>query len=292
MSGYVYVLAAYLLWGMLGVYWNLLHPVNEFEVMAHRILWGFVVIIAIACVIPSKRVKLIHFIRGMHTNKGEFVRLCVASIAISTNWFVFIYAMMNGAAIEASLGLYITPLVSILIGVIVFHDRVDRRLVTAIALAFTGVILVTYGLGTFPFIALLLALTSGVYGLAKKKVKLDAVVGMAVETMIATPVAIGILLFFYTQHSLVFGSSIQVSMKLVLAGLLTVLPLLWFSKGVQTVSLTTVGFFQYITPTIVFLMGVFVFQSTVAVVEWIAFGLIWSSLLLYSLTLKKRKSSN
>ncbi|WP_052366548.1 EamA family transporter [Geomicrobium sp. JCM 19055] len=168
-SGYVYVLAAYVLWGMLGIYWNLLHPVNEFEVMAHRIVWGFVVIIAIACVIPSKRVKLIHFIKGIHANRGELVRLCVASIAISMNWFVFIYAMMNGAAIEASLGLYITPLVSILIGVIVFHDRVNRRLVTAIALAFTGVILVTYGLGTFPVIALLLALTSGVYGLPRKR---------------------------------------------------------------------------------------------------------------------------
>ncbi|EZH65234.1 hypothetical protein DH09_16450 [Bacillaceae bacterium JMAK1] len=290
-GGYLYVLAAYLLWGLLGLYWNQLHPVNEFEVMAHRILWGFVVIVVIVYVIPSKRMILNTFIKGVHTNKRELARLFVASIAISTNWFVFIYAMMNGAAIEASLGLYITPLVSILLGVIFFHDRLNRRLVMAIALALLGVVVMTYELGVIPFIAILLALTSGVYGLAKKKVKLDSVVGMTVETMISTPVAIGILVFFYTKDALVFGSSLQVSLKLVLAGILTVLPLLWFSKGVQMVTLTTIGFFQYITPTIVFLLGVFVFQSTVMFMEWLAFGLIWSSLLLYSLTLKKWKLS-
>jgi chloramphenicol-sensitive protein RarD len=290
MMGYIYTSLAYLLWGFLGLYWNVLNTVFPMEILAHRILWGFIFIFTIMIFQPNKRLAFFTLLKEFKVNFKQFFYFFVASLAISGNWLIFIWAVIFDHIVEASLGLYITPIVSMILSVLIVKDRIRTGTLISMLIAFLGVLVITYDYGKIPWIAISLATTSGIYGLVKKYIKADALVGMCIETMMVTPFALVILVFLQRNNKMDFGSNIHITILLIFAGILTVLPLLWFAEGVKRISLRTIGFFQYITPTITFLLGVFIFKNTITVVHWISFSFIWLSLAVFSFSSWKGKN--
>lgn len=276
--GYLYTSAAYLLWGVLGLYWSALDSVSSMEILAHRILWGFLFIFTIMLFQSTKRAAFFTLLKELRVNAKQFFYFFVASIAISTNWLIFVWAMIFGHILEASLGLYITPIVNMLVGVLVAGDRIRKSTLLSMLLAFSGVLVITCDYGRIPWISIALALTSGIYSLAKKHIKADALVGMCVETLLVTPIALLLFVFLQQKNNVHFGSSFPITFLLIFGGILTVLPLLWFAEGVKRIPLATIGFFQYLTPTITFLLGIFLFESTITWMYWIAVSLIWLSI--------------
>lgn len=290
MIGNIYTSLAFLLWGFLGLYWNALDTVSSMEILAHRILWGFVFIFTIMIFQSNKRFAFFTLLNGFKVNFKQFFYFFVASLAISGNWLIFIWAVISGHIMEASLGLYITPIVSMILSALIVKENIQKGTLIAMLMAFLGVLVITYDYGKIPWIAISLAITSGIYGLVKKFIKADALVGMCIETMMVTPFALLILFFLKRNNNLYFGSDIHLTLLLIFAGILTVLPLLWFAEGLKKISLATMGFFQYITPTITFLLGVFIFENTITLMKWISFSVIWLSLAVFSFSSWKGKN--
>ncbi|WP_285769386.1 EamA family transporter RarD [Peribacillus sp. SI8-4] len=275
--GYIYTALAYLLWGFLGLYWKALNNVSSMEILAHRILWGFIFIFTIMMFQPNKRSAFFTMLKDFKRNCKQFFLFLVASLAISGNWLIFIWAVIFGHIMEASLGLYISPIVSMMLSVLIVKEKVRTGTLPSMLMALLGVLVITYDYGKMPWIALSLAVTSGLYGLMKKYIKADALVGMCIETMMVTPFALIILVFLQKNNEMHFGSDIHLTALLLFAGILTALPLLWFTEGVKRIPLVTIGFFQYITPTITFLLGIFIFKNTIPLMHWISFSFIWLS---------------
>lgn len=288
--GYIYTSLAYLLWGFLALYWKELDIVSPMEILAHRILWGCIFVTTIMIVQPKKRAAFFTLLKEFRVNFHPFLSIFIASLAISANWLIYIWAVNFGNIIEASLGLYITPIVSMMLGVFLLKDTIKTGTLISMVLACLGVLGITYNYGQIPWIAISLAITSGIYGLAKKHIQTDALVGMCVETMIAAPFALFFLIYLQLHKKMYFGSDLHVSLLLIGAGILTALPLLWFTEGSKRLSLTTIGFFQYITPTITFLLGIFLFKSDMSWAQWISFMFIWCSLAVFSFSSRKGKT--
>ncbi|MBA9024721.1 MULTISPECIES: EamA family transporter RarD [Bacillaceae] len=280
--GYIYISLSYLLWGFLALYWNALDTVSSMEILAHRILWGFIFVVIIMACQTKKRRAFFKLFKEFKVNFKQFSYIFVASLAISANWLIFIWAVNFGYIMEASLGLYITPIVSMVLGVLIVKDNIRTGTLISMIMAFLGVLVITYEYGKIPWVAISLAMTSGIYGLTKKYIKTDTLVGMCIETIMVIPFALLFLVFIQRNNKMYFGSDIHLSLLLISAGILTVLPLLWFTEGSKRMSLTTIGFFQYITPTITFLLGVFIFENTITLIQWISFSFIWLSLAVFS----------
>lgn len=277
--GGIYTFASFLLWGLLPLYWQLFSGASSWEVLMHRIIWGSVLLLLVVSIWPQKRQLLVHFLRKRPTK--QLLAIVVASCAISGNWVLFIWAIQMEQVVEASLGMYIVPLLSMLIGILVLKERAQRGTWLAIVLACGGVLVMAIDYGHMPWLALMLAATSGIYGLAKKFVHVDAVVEMCLESAFSLPIAVGC--FLYVSHTaLFFSTSLSHAALCIGAGLLTVLPLLWFTQGVKRLSLVAIGFFQYLSPTLTFLTGLFFFHNTVPPLQWLAFSFIWLALLCYS----------
>jgi len=288
--GYLYTAIAYLLWGFLTLYWNTLNTVSSMEILAHRVLWGFIFIAPLLFLQPKKRLAFFSFVIEFKRNILQIFYIFVASLAISLNWLLFIWAVNFNHLIEASLGLYITPIISMILSVLVLKESVTKGIIISMVTAFLGVLLITYDFGKIPWIAISLAFTSGIYGIMKKYIKVDALVGMFMETLMVAPFAFIFLLFLQQSNKIQFGSDVHFSLLLIGSGILTVLPLLWFAEGSKRVSLTTIGFFQYITPTITFLLGLFIFENTITLMKWISFSIIWFSLAIFSFSAWKDKN--
>ncbi|WP_400247453.1 EamA family transporter RarD [Niallia sp. JL1B1071] len=288
--GYLYTATAYLLWGFLTLYWNTLNSVSSMEILAHRILWGFIFVAPLLFFHTKKRQAFFSFVNEFKRNLLQIFYIFVASLAISLNWLLFIWAVNFNHLIEASLGLYITPIISMILSILVLKESVTKGTIISIGTAFLGVFVITFDFGKIPWIAISLAFTSGIYGVMKKYIKVDALVGMFMETLMVAPFAIVFLLFLQQNHQMQFGSDIHFSLLLIGSGILTVLPLLWFAEGSKRISLTTIGFFQYITPTITFLLGLFIFENTITLMKWISFSIIWFSLAIFSFSSWKDKN--
>ncbi|MFE8696078.1 EamA family transporter RarD [Cytobacillus sp. FJAT-53684] len=288
--GYVYTSLAYLLWGFLALYWNSLNTVSSIEILAHRILWGFIFVVTIMIIHSKKRLAFFTLLKEFKVNIKQFFYIFIASLAISSNWLIFIWAVNFGHIMEASLGLYITPIVSMILGAFILKDKIQTGTLISMLIAFLGVTVLTYDYGKIPWIAISLAITSGIYGLVKKYIKVDALIGMCIETMMVTPFALLILVLLQRSNKMFFGSDIHLSILLIGAGILTVLPLLWFTEGAKRMTLTTIGFFQYITPTITFLLGICFFGNSITLSQWFSFGFIWLSLAVFSLSSWKGKT--
>ncbi|MGG0509450.1 EamA family transporter RarD [Priestia megaterium] len=287
--GYMYTSLAYLLWGFLALYWHALGTVSSLEILVHRMLWGFIFVTTIMSFQPKKRRTFFSLFKNVPLNYKQWIYFFVASLVITINWLLYIWAVNFGHVMEASLGLYITPIVSMILGVLILKDKINTGARLSIALAFLGVLSITYDYGQIPWVAISLAVTSGIYGLVKKYIHTDAVVGMCVETMMTIPFALLYLVISNLNNKTHFGSNIHVSLLLIGAGVLTALPLLWFTEGSKRLSLTTIGFFQYITPSITFLLGIFVFKNTITLTQWVSFIFIWFSLALFSFSSNNRK---
>lgn len=278
--GIVYTTIAFFVWGMLPFYWKALGSVPAFEILAHRILWSFVFITIVLAVRRSTRFK--ELLKDPMTRK----KLVITSALIGLNWVTYVYAVNSEHLVEASMGYYINPLLSVCLGIIVLKERLNFLQVIAFLLACAGVLYVTIDYGRFPWIAVLLACAFALYGLFKKTTKVESLPGLMIETMMLSPVALAIVFYqMLIGRGALFSVSLRIDLFLIFAGVVTVLPLYWFAQGAKRIPLSSVGFLQYIAPTLMLLIGVFVYNETFTQTHLVSFGFIWVALALYSLTL-------
>ncbi|WP_017725900.1 EamA family transporter RarD [Halalkalibacterium ligniniphilum] len=277
-------IGAYLLWGVLPLYWKFLDNVQSKEVLAHRIVWSLLFMVVVLLLMGKLRYVMQEIIRTF-TNKKSAVAITCAAVLITINWFVFIFAVNTDRVIEASLGYYINPLINVLLATIFLKERLNRLELFSFLLATSGVLYMTVHYSSIPWTALLLASSFGVYGLIKKVVPIGAWAGLTIETLIMTPFAL--LFLIYVQVTTPAGGAfladgLATTLLLMGAGAATAIPLLLFATGARRISFSLIGFLQYIGPTIMLILGVFLFQEPFSQVQLISFSLIWISLLIFT----------
>jgi chloramphenicol-sensitive protein RarD len=277
-TGIAYTALSYLLWGILPIYWKFLGDVPADEILANRIFWSFWFMLLFLLVTRRFR-GFTSYLKTSLTKKKQVLALLIASLLISANWFIYIWAVNTDQMVEASLGYYINPLVSILLGVFILKEKLTRAQILSFGLAAAGVLVLTLSYGDFPWIAFGLAFSFGLYGLAKKLIQVESSIGLTLETMTIAPVSIIYLLFLYQDDSLaLFHTGTGTDLLLIGAGAATAIPLLFFSRGAQQIPLYMVGFLQYIAPTITLILGVWMYHEPFSTVHAIAFCFIWLAL--------------
>lgn len=279
-TGIIYGLSAYLIWGFLPIYWKFLEGVDAGAVLAHRIIWSFIFML-LFILFTKQWTFFIEQCKEIFENKKALYSIAAASIFISLNWLIFIWAVQNDYVVQSSLGYYINPLISVLFAMVFLGERLANLQIFSFVLAGVGVVYLTVDYGVFPWVSLLLALSFAVYGLLKKVANVNAVHGLAIETLIVTPIALGYLLFTYGGSLGFSGISIPEVALLTFSGVATAIPLLLFGLAVVTMPLSVIGFLQYIAPTIMLLIGVFLYQEAFTSAHAITFVFIWISLVLY-----------
>lgn len=276
--GALAALAAFLLWGILPVFWKALASVDAFEVLCHRICWSFVMLLP--CMFFKGRLGgLLVALRRPGTAPGL---LCSGAL-LAGNWYLYIWAINSGMVVEASLGYFINPLVSILFGIAVFREQAGRLVWAAIGIATCGVAWQVVALGSLPLVPLGLAFSFGIYALLRKLLQVQALPGLFVETLVVLPFAAGWLLWQAALgNSAFFRGEYAIDALLIGAGAITTLPLLLFAYGAKNIRMTTLGILQYSSPTCVFLLGVFVYGEPFTTDRLITFCCIWAALALYT----------
>ncbi len=287
--GLVYGLGAYVLWGLFPLYWPLLKPATSPEIVSHRAVWTMVFCFIILAITKSLKSTLATFKRPKVAAK-----LFTASILVSINWLIYIWATNNGHVVEASLGYYINPLIAIAFGIILLKERMRLMQWVSVSIATIGVLVLTIDYGRLPWIAFGVALSWGTYGLIKKQLNLGAVEGLAIETLIAFIPYCVYLLFLGSKGEGQFGQGVSLTILLVSAGAVTAIPLLLFNASTTRLPLTTIGLLQYITPTLTFIIGVWVNHEVMSTARWIGFVIIWIALfvLAYDLVRSGRAVNN
>ncbi len=285
--GIGYGLMAYLFWGILPLYWKLLDHISALEILAHRVFWSFVFVVGIVFVTKKGKV-LVREIPGLIKNRKILIGVTVSSLLVTLNWFIFIWAVNSNHIIETSLGYYINPLVSVLLAVLVLKERLLFWQTISFSLAGIGVLIMTLQIGTFPWVALSLALSFALYGLVKKLTNLDSLIGLTLETMLITPIAMFFLVSQFAKGiDAFFHSGITQQILLVGAGVATALPLLWFAQAAKRIPLTMIGILQYVSPTISLMIGVFLYNEPFTKTHMITFTFIWTALVIYSFSKSK-----
>jgi chloramphenicol-sensitive protein RarD len=273
-TGVLFGLGAYGLWGLFPLYFPLLDPAGSVEVLAHRIVWSLVVVVA-GLVALRRLPGMVRVLRAPRT----LALLAAAAVLIAVNWGLYIYAVTSDHTIEAALGYFINPLVSVAFGVVFFAERLRRAQVAALALGTAAVAVLTTASGGFPWISLVLATSFGTYGLLKKLAAVGAAESLGVETLVLAPVALAYLLVIGADGSGTFTSDgAGHTALLVAAGPVTAVPLILFAACVARVPLTMVGLLQYLTPTLQFLIGWLVQGEHMPLARWIGFALVWIAL--------------
>jgi chloramphenicol-sensitive protein RarD len=289
-KGILYTFSAFFLWGILPMYWKLLSGhATSFEILLHRIIWLFGFFIILNLITKRKQVYT------LLKNKKTRYLLILSSLMIGINWFFYIYAVNTNRIVESSLGYYINPLISILFGLIFLKEKLNKLQWIAVILAFTGVLILTIRYGKLPWISLILACSFALYGLLKKIIKGDSLSCVTIETLYLFPFALILLILKYVNNIYIFTNrSLQIHLLLILGGIITGIPLLLFTLGTQRIPLSNVGFIQYTTPTIMLLLGIFLYKENFSLTHLISFSFIWSALLIYSITIliKKAKKNN
>lgn len=278
MQGYIYAVLAFSFWGLVPIYFKLISTVSPTEVLAHRIIWSVVLLFGI--VLVSKQFGAFKL---LIKDISKIKYLVLSSLLVSTNWLVFIWAVSNNMITESSLGYYINPLVNFMLGIIFFKDRPSFWQKIAIGLAFLAIVYQVISIGSVPIVSLALAFSFAFYGLIRKKVNLPSVSGLYIETLILFPIALLYFLFLVSTGENAFVLPLNgVSYLLLLAGIITVIPLLWFNAAATKISLIHIGFFQYIGPTVSFLLAIFVYNEPLGKEKLVTFILIWIALLVFS----------
>lgn len=280
-QGIFFGLAAYVLWGILPVYWKALELVSPFEILSSRFMWSCVFVFLLI-IFQKKWPLFTKEVKQVFSNVKTGAAMVAAGITISFNWGTFIWAVNNGHIVETSMGYYINPLVSSLFAVVFLRERLDKMQLAAITCAFIGVASMVYSFGKIPWVSLTLAFTFALYGLLKKILPVSALTSIMLETLLITPLA---LVYEYSlwQQGVSFYASgnLQVIMMLTGAGVVTAIPLLLFTAGARLLPLKIIGFLQYISPTLTLLIGVFVYNEAFTASHLLAFGWIWAALLLF-----------
>ena len=285
-EGAIYAAVSYMMWGIVPIYWKFLQGVGAAEILAQRVLWSFVFMLVLLAFMKKWR-AFVEYVKEILGNPKLFVALLTASLLVSANWGVFIWAVNSERILDTSLGYYINPLVSVLLGVIVLKEKLSRAQVVSFLLAGIGVLILGIHFGTIPWVSLILAITFGLYGLAKKMIKAESAVGLTLETMMVTPLALGYWIYLMVQSDSQFFTSSGTSLMLMGGGIVTALPLLYFAKGAEKVPLSMLGILQYIAPTLTLLLGVFVYHESFTKAHFLAFIFIWSALAVYTLSITK-----
>ena len=266
------------MWGLFPLYWPLLKPAGAVEILAHRIVWSLVATAVLIVVLKrSSRLRVV-----LATPRTRAI-LTIAAIVIAVNWGTYIWGVNNDHVVEASLGYFINPLVTVTMGVLVLGERLRRLQWVAMGLATVAVVGLTIEYGRPPWVALVLAFSFGTYGLAKKKANTGAVESLTVETLVLTPVAIGYLLWLMGQGTSTFGHQGVGHLALIMGtGVVTAIPLICFGAAATRVSMTTLGMLQYLAPTIQFALGVFLFHEPMPAMRWVGFALVWVALAIFT----------
>mgnify|MGYP003444810245 CR=1 FL=1 len=276
--GVAAALAAYLYWGLLPIYFKLIYAAPAVEIIAHRILWSIPVLAGFLLLRDGKA-----FWRRMRLPSRTLLGLLLSSLLVVSNWLIFVWAVINGNIISTSLGYFITPLVQFLLGFLVLHERMSRTRRLGVLIAAAGTVYLGWYLGTPPWISLSLAITFGLYGLVRKLLDVGPMVGLLWETLLMALPALVYMGWAARSGSLYLGTAgLQQDVLLVLAGLITIVPLIWFNVAARRLKLSTVGFFQYIAPTMTFLLSVFVYAEPFTQGHAVAFGCIWFALAMIS----------
>lgn len=277
-KGILYAIAAYSTWGFVPLFWIQLKMIPPIQILAHRIIWSLLFFVIIF-VIKNELFRWLKMVKDPVVLKKSLP----SGLAIGVNWGLYIYAVNSGHALESSLGYFINPIFNVLIGAVAFQEKLNKLQWTAFSFASAGVILLTALNGRLPWIALALASTFSLYGVLRKKSRLDGTKGTAVESLLLLPVAA----FIFSKNNLApvdlltLENPVMPALLLSLGGALTALPLVWFSKAAQHLPLSSLGFFQYISPTFQFLIAVFVFREPFDSGKLISFVLIWLGLAIF-----------
>lgn len=271
-------IGAFGLWGFAPLYFKLLGHINAVEIISHRVLWSVVFLLLVLVIRHQKGV-----LKHIQVTPATLVILACSGLLIGLNWLIFVFAVNTDRVLSTSLGYFINPLVSVLLGLIVFKEHLNGLQVLAVLLAGAGTLHLTLAVGEFPWIALSLALSFGLYGVIRKKVDVGPMVGLFWETLMVLPLALGWLVWMhYSAQSDGDLSSAGEVMVLMGTGLMTVIPLVLFAAAVRRLYLSTIGLMQYIAPSLSFCMAVFIFDEPFGLDHAITFGCIWTGLCLYS----------
>lgn len=276
-DGVLSALVAYVLWGVFPVYFKLVQAVPPTEVLTHRIIWA----VPFGALILQSRRQWPE-VRRAFASPTTLFWLALAALAISVNWFIYIWAVQQEEVLQASLGYYINPLVYVLVGVLFLKERLRRPQVISVLLAAIGVSYLTIRGGQFPWVAISLALLFTLYGVIRKQVAVGAMPGLFIETLLLFPFALGWLGWLMLSDLAEFGhSGLSMSLLLVLAGPLTVVPLLLFAIAARRLTLTVIGFMQFIAPTLQFIVGIF-YGEVLTTAHLVCFGCIWTAVAIFS----------
>jgi len=276
--GVAAALAAFGFWGLAPIYFKFLSDVPALEIIVHRILWGIPMLAGFLLLREGPA-----FLRRMALPRKTILTLLLSGTLVATNWFIFVWAVTHDHILETSLGYFINPLVNVLLGLVFLKERLTRIQVIAVMLAAAGTAYLAWFLGQPPWISLALAFSFGVYGLVRKQLGVGPMVGLLWETLLLALPAILFTAWLASETGLRFGTgSARIDWLLVGTGVVTIVPLVWFNTAAQNLALTTVGFFQYIAPTVTFLLAVFMYGETFTRGHMVAFGCIWFSLAMVS----------
>jgi len=276
-SGLILGISAYFCWGLFPLYWPLLKPSLPLEILAHRVTWSLVV-----CLGALALRRKLRSVWLMLKNRRTIGWLLLASISLSLNWGIFIWAINSGHIVESALGYYINPLVMIAAGVLLLGERMRMAQWIAVVFGVVSVIVLSVDYGHPPYIALSLAFSWGCYGLIKKHLSLGALETLSIETLLMIVPAIGYLVLLSNRSTGQFGSSTHMTVLLMTAGLVTAIPLLLFNGAASRIPLSTIGLLQYLNPTMQFAIGLFIRHEKMSQGRWIGFILIWLALFLLS----------
>ncbi|WP_442984627.1 EamA family transporter RarD [Schaalia sp. lx-100] len=283
--------SCYILWGFFPLFFRLLHPAQPLEVIVHRAVWGL-----FFCLVALTLMRHLHHLREALRDRGTVLRLAAAGFLIVINWTVYVYAVMSGHTIDAALGYFINPLMTVALGLCVLHERITRLQMISLSLGIIAVVILIVGLGHLPWIALALPLSFSLYSLVKKDVahKVGPVEGMAIETAIVSPFLLIYLAYLAWNHSTSFhvitagNSDVAWGLHLALlisAGAITMIPLIMYATASQGLPLGTIGFIQYVSPVMQLVLGVFLFHEEMEPMRWVATGFIWLALIFLTLDL-------
>ncbi len=277
-SGIFLALGAFGLWGMMPIYFKSIDQVPAMEILGHRVIWS-AVLLTMFLVIKGKFSEVVNIIKS----PGSLGWLVLSSALIATNWLFFIWGVANNHILETSLGYFINPLLNVLLGMLFLGESLNRWQKVAIFIAIIAVAIQIFMLGKTPWIAFILATSFGFYGLVRKKLAVSAAAGLAVETMILLPVVIGYFYWLVSNNQHYFRlDQLDVVGLLMMAGVITTVPLILFNLATKKLSLTMIGIMQYLAPSISFLVGVFIYDEPLGKIQLLSFSLIWLALLIFT----------
>lgn len=287
-QGALFALGAYFLWGIAPIYFKQLLAVPAFEILTHRVIWSFLLLLALITVLgywPR--------VRALLRAPRQLLLLLLSSVTIGLNWLVFIWAVNNDHMLDASLGYYINPLFNIVLAMLFLGERFRPVQWLAVGLASTGVLIQVLVFGSLPWVALVLALSFGLYGLIRKKVPVDPFTGLMLETLVLLPAATLYLWGFAdTATSHLGDNPLSLNLWLIAAGVVTTAPLLLFAGAARRLRLSTLGFFQYLGPSLMFLLAVLLYNEPFTQDKVITFALIWTALVIYTLDGLRQRRRN